>query len=185
MGKESQMTTLSVTRAFRARMLVALFALLLLGVSPAVASAGSKTGHYRVRGMVVANTGDSLTVCVGTQKKSTNKLARIWQGTEVVFDISGAQVVTHDQNGDGARDAADLYVGSPVRIKSAKLPVDLDNVPAPFEAEQAFSALNPHGKAQKGYEAVCEHADGDDDSDGGDGGTPTGPPPWDGGGMAT
>ena len=118
------MTILSVTRALRARTLVALFALLILGISPAVASAGSKTGHYRVRGMVVANTGDSLTVCVGTQKKSTNKLARIWQGSEVVFDISGAQIVTHDQNGDGARDVADLFVGSPVRIKSAMLSTD-------------------------------------------------------------
>jgi hypothetical protein len=75
---------------FPRRMLVSMVAMVALFALPSVAEAAKGDLDYMTRGIVVAQSTNTITVCVGTERSSTNEHARPWQGTAVVFTVSPA-----------------------------------------------------------------------------------------------
>jgi hypothetical protein len=138
-----------VTHSLHARVFAALLVAFALAVVPSAANASNGLAGYKAKGIVVANSGSTLTVCVGTGKKATNKRARAWQGGPVVFNIAQARLNVKDLNGDGSRNAADVLVGSRVKV-GAKLPKVL-TASGPFVAQKVKVDSKQHKKPKKGY----------------------------------
>ena len=67
----------------------------------------------------VARVAAASTVVVAVHK--VNRHGRALRGRDVAFDVTAAQVVVRDVNGDGRRDLADVAVGDRVQVL-ARLP---------------------------------------------------------------
>jgi hypothetical protein len=116
--------------------------------APAVAGADSEHSNkgkktYNAFGTYAGDGVVSVTKGNGAVKKAG------WKGTDVAFDLSGADIRTEDLNGDGEETLEDIAIGSPVRVK-ARLPKG-DPGAGPYAAER--------------LDDKSEDADDDDDDD--------------------
>ena len=157
--------TLPYVNNNRVRLLAALFALCVLGTAPSAAQAGNGLAPYKAKGIVVAKSDSTVTVCVGTSKKSTNKRAKPWQGEPVVFDFTAAHIKVRDTNSDGSRDAADIDLGNRVKVGS-RLPKVLSLASSPFPASKIAVDSSKKIKPKKGYDGgSCPFDDDEADED--------------------
>jgi hypothetical protein len=72
----------------------------------------TKTAQYNVKGTYV---GDGV---VAVEKANGHARKAGWQGTDVAFDFSAAEIRTDDHNGDDVEDLADVAPGAPVKVKA-------------------------------------------------------------------
>ena len=159
------MTLPYVIPSIRVRILAALLVAFALGTIPSAAHASNGLAGYKAQGIVVDSSDSTITVCVGTGKKATNKRARAWQGGPVEFDITTARVNARDLNGDKSRDAADILIGSRVKV-GAKLPRDLSAAAGPFAAAKVKVDSKKRVKPKKGYaDGSCPVDDTSNDVD--------------------
>ena len=154
-----------VARAHRLGLALGLVALL---ATPAVAGASDDAQHlkgYKARGLVVATTPTTVTVCVGTAKKSTSKRAVAWRGMPVVFDVTALKLKVRDIDGDGSKDLEDVQTGDRVKV-AAKLPQDLSLATSPYAARKLSVSYKAKVKPKHGFDGgVCPAWDDDDESE--------------------
>jgi hypothetical protein len=92
---------------------------------------GWKPTKYKVRGLIVRMNDTTVTVCVGTQKKSTNKRAVAWRGRPVILDLASAKLKVKDINHDRHKNIGDVVIGDRVKM-DVKLPRDLSLAESPY-----------------------------------------------------